>query len=78
MFRSFDLLAPRTFKWLSDLLTLSVHDEGYSIISYLRFSLFLLRFSASPPAAAFGETDCLKALLDNGATVADRTEWVTV
>ena len=29
-------------------------------------------------AAAFGETDCLKALLDNGATVADRTEWVTV
>ena len=29
-------------------------------------------------AAAFGETNCLKALLDNGATVADRTEWVTV
>ena len=29
-------------------------------------------------AAAFGETDCLKVLLDNGATVADTTKWVTV
>jgi ankyrin repeat protein len=29
-------------------------------------------------AAAFGETDCLKALLDNGATVADRTKFVCI
>jgi ankyrin repeat protein len=28
-------------------------------------------------AAAFGETECLEALLDNGATVEDRTEGVT-